>query len=550
MRLLRFEDGGGLSLVEFIANIPPYAILSHTWGADGEEVTFKDLMDGTGKSKAGHDKIRCCGEQAAKDGLEFFWVDTCCIDKSSSAELSEAINSMFNWYRDAVVCYIYLADLPPHSPPETELSGCRWFTRGWTLQELVAPAHVEFFDTDWNHLGTKLELIDIISENTWIAPRLLLGEATLSDYSVARRMSWAARRQTTRVEDLAYCLLGIFEVNMPLIYGEGMRAFRRLQEEIVKHNNDLTIFAWDVPQESKQRFVGLIAPSPSAFIRCPGIVPFEDDFANFSVTNKGLFLSGDIPLRAANVTTEGGRVEKLYSIFLGLDLDTGIDGGIYLRKIGPRLFCRDGLLPLAGFREEADLLGTWDVTEIGYILLDPTQAIPEAYSSFRNLAIHIPSHEVYHLTDAIPVNLLDLTDRLFLRPNRYDWAFYPTVLAMKFDVRIATPAIPLIVLCDYRKRIPSLKAFSPDHYSRESSIIFQERYREETIHWEELDLHAPGIRAVSDTATVRVGPDLYHISVSLQKQKAQCLSGEVEVLSLAVSVVRTFLPLIDLSLIE
>src|ERR1700679_4052223 len=112
MRLLRLKDGGELSLVEFVGkNIPRYAILSHTWGVDYEEVTFKDLMDGAGKNKAGYRKIRFCEKQAADDGLQFFWVDTCCIDKSSSAELSEAINSMLHWYRDAAKCYVYLPDV-------------------------------------------------------------------------------------------------------------------------------------------------------------------------------------------------------------------------------------------------------------------------------------------------------------------------------------------------------------------------------------------------------------------------------------------------------
>jgi hypothetical protein len=112
MRLLRFEDDGEFSLVEYMGNhIPPYAILSHTWGADHEEVTFKDLADGTSRNKVGYRKLTFCGKQAGIDGLRFFWVDTCCIDKSSSAELSEAINSMFRWYHDASKCYVYLSDV-------------------------------------------------------------------------------------------------------------------------------------------------------------------------------------------------------------------------------------------------------------------------------------------------------------------------------------------------------------------------------------------------------------------------------------------------------
>ena len=159
MHLLEYNNDGEFSLTkDFGDDIPRYAILSHTWGADTEEVTFRDLMDGTGKSKAGYDKIRFCGEQARRDGLQYFWVDTCCIDKSNNNELSEAINSMFRWYRNAAKCYVYLSDvLRPafdmndksnQLPWESAFRKSRWFTRGWTLQELIAPASVEFFSKD------------------------------------------------------------------------------------------------------------------------------------------------------------------------------------------------------------------------------------------------------------------------------------------------------------------------------------------------------------------------------------------------------------------
>ena len=154
MRLLRVEDDGEFSLVEFVGkNIPRYAVLSHTWGADHEEVAFKDIVDGTGKIKAGYSKIRFCGKQAADDGLQFFWVDTCCIDKLSSAELTEAINSMFRWYQGATKCYVYLSDV---SVGDDEFSRrwkpafkkSKWFTRGWTLQELITLILVEFFSKE------------------------------------------------------------------------------------------------------------------------------------------------------------------------------------------------------------------------------------------------------------------------------------------------------------------------------------------------------------------------------------------------------------------
>jgi hypothetical protein len=245
MRLLERNNSSEFSLTQdFGDDIPRYAILSHTWGADTEEVTFRDLMDGTGKSKAGYDKIWFCGEQARRDGLQYFWVDTCCIDKSNNNELSEAINSMFRWYRNAAKCYVYLSDVPRPAfdtndksnqlPWESAFRKSRWFARGWTLQELIAPASVEFFSKDWEQLGNKASLERHIREITGIPVEALQG-SSLSDFSVTERMLWTERRETTRKEDKAYSLLGIFDVYMPLIYGEGREsAFKRLWEEIDK----------------------------------------------------------------------------------------------------------------------------------------------------------------------------------------------------------------------------------------------------------------------------------------------------------------------------
>jgi hypothetical protein len=245
MRLLECNSAGEFSLTkDLIANvIPPYAILSHTWGADGEEVTFKDMMEGTGKSKAGYDKIRFCGEQARRDGIQYFWVDTCCIEKSSSAELQEAINSMFRWYRNAANCYVYLADVSTagfdandksSQPWDLAFRKSRWFTRGWTLQELIAPATVEFFSKEGDPLGTRKYLERQIHDVTGIPVKALRGNP-LSNFSIHERMMWAEKRETTREEDKAYSLLGIFDVHMPLIYGEARdKAFKRLQEEIDK----------------------------------------------------------------------------------------------------------------------------------------------------------------------------------------------------------------------------------------------------------------------------------------------------------------------------
>ena len=249
MRLLKLKDDGEFSLIEFIGDkIPRYAILSHTWGADSEEVTFKDLVKGTSKSKAGYQKIRFCGEQAATDGLQYFWVDTCCINKSSSAELSEAINSMFRWYHYASKCYVYLSDVSISGSIKNDqffqgtwepaFQKSRWFTRGWTLQELIAPASVEFFSVEGERLGDKKSLERQIHEITGITTQALQG-GPLSQFSVNERMLWAAKRETKREEDAAYSLLGIFDIHMPLIYGEGRKkALVRLHKEIKESFKD------------------------------------------------------------------------------------------------------------------------------------------------------------------------------------------------------------------------------------------------------------------------------------------------------------------------
>jgi hypothetical protein len=239
MRLLE-HNNGEFSLTEDFGNETRFAILSHTWGA--EEVTFRDLIDGTGKDKAGYRKIQFCGEQARRDGLQYFWVDTCCIDKSNSTELQEAINSMFRWYRNAAKCYVYLPDVSKSACDADDKSNqpywqstfrkSRWFTRGWTLQELIAPASVEFFSEEGVLLGNKASLERHVCEITGIPVKALRG-GSLSDFSVTERISWSENRETTRKEDIAYSLLGIFDVNMPLIYGEGReKALGRLREEI------------------------------------------------------------------------------------------------------------------------------------------------------------------------------------------------------------------------------------------------------------------------------------------------------------------------------
>jgi hypothetical protein len=226
-----------------------------------------------------------CGKQAAQDGLQYFWADTCCIDKTSSAELSEAINSMYHWYQEAEVCYAYLADAPSRS----EFRDSRWFTRGWTLQELIAPSVVVFLDENWRQLGTKANLRQVVSDRTSIPVNILSGDDDLESFSVAQKMAWAARRETSRIEDRAYCLMGIFGINMPLLYGERESAFIRLQEGIMKISDDHSLFAWKSPDNRG----GLLATSPSSFIDSYNIVqfnPFNTINSSFTTSSKGIHL--------------------------------------------------------------------------------------------------------------------------------------------------------------------------------------------------------------------------------------------------------------------
>ena len=289
MHLLHTRTG---ELREFHGDeIPAYAILSHVWGE--EEVTYQDMQASRTQAakKAGFSKIsQTCRKALEEESLEYAWVDTCCIDKSSSAELTEAINSMFRWYQEAKTCYVHLADVPTRWDPvfKSAFTSSRWFTRGWTLQELLAPKDVRFYSMDWTFLGTKIELCDEISKITTISPSFLRG-TDIRHASVAKRMSWASERKTTRVEDISYCLLGIFGVHMPMLYGEGENAFRRLQEEIIKISNDQSLFAWSGGFGDKGEGVGLLAKSPSQFRNSGNIVPYDlVQGISYAITNTGL----------------------------------------------------------------------------------------------------------------------------------------------------------------------------------------------------------------------------------------------------------------------
>ncbi|KAK2596532.1 hypothetical protein N8I77_013418 [Diaporthe amygdali] len=314
MRLLSTKALEVVSINE--DDIPPYAILSHTW--DKDEVTLQD-MQGSGfkllaavsrinlvNAKQGLQKVVDAARLAASEGHDWIWIDTCCIDKTSSAELSEAINSMYRWYQDSEMCYVYLSDATTEAQgvckpsDDSMIQNSRWITRGWTLQELIAPRTVSFYSKDWSFIGKSSDdkIMRPLVKATGIDIGVLSGDIATHEVSIANRMRWASKRTTTRQEDMAYCLMGLFGVNMPLLYGEGrVRSFIRLQTEILQTTDDQTIFAWSAPpgEQYRRQAWGLLAESPDSFQVAPKMYPMTDRYQcessnPWSMTNRGLMV--------------------------------------------------------------------------------------------------------------------------------------------------------------------------------------------------------------------------------------------------------------------
>ena len=318
----------------FDSDIPKYAILSHRW--EDNEVLYKEFKKGKAYEGPGLKKIQESCALAAKEGYDWIWIDTCCIDKRSSAELSEAINSMYEWYKKSAVCYVYLSDVcyspsdvsilkdihkrslnvgsrsfstfHEWNPLKQEFCNSSWFGRGWTLQELLAPARCIFFDRHWTFIGDFFQLEADIAEAAGI-PRQYLGEEHRYA-SIAQKMSWASCRKTSRGEDLAYCLLGLFDINMPLLYGEGAdKAFYRLQSEILRTSTDESIFAWTTPWTKPWEISGLFAPHPKKFADSGDYEPIAshpNPRPHYTLTNRGLQMSiprPDVPSDATCTLT-------------------------------------------------------------------------------------------------------------------------------------------------------------------------------------------------------------------------------------------------------
>ncbi|KAF5003997.1 hypothetical protein FDECE_9497 [Fusarium decemcellulare] len=276
--------------------VPPYAILSHRWGIASDEINFQQISladHGDFKHRPGYQKIMGLCSVALRLGLKHVWADTCCIDKTDYSVQSAALNSMFEWYRNAHVCCVYLDDVDPRNDvgPLEQFRQSKWFTRGWTLQELIAPLQVVFFDKDWNEIGTKSSLSGVITEITQIPEEVILMNQA-KEMSIAQRMSWAAGRETSRVEDRAYSIMGLLGVSIPMLYGEGEKAFERLQIEIMKTSDDQSLFAWSRVGDGKP--CGLLATSPDDFTGSHDIRQVIDNDPNpvpYGMTNKGLHIN-------------------------------------------------------------------------------------------------------------------------------------------------------------------------------------------------------------------------------------------------------------------
>lgn len=322
-----------------------YAIISHVWMDPGNDYQneimideLKDWKDCSTRKKRGADKIRgaCLAarqwsdrrktwEPEAKE-ISHIWLDSCCINQRDQAEVSMSINSMCRWYKEATVCLVYLSDVRFSPRGAVNLSLCRWLRRGWTLQELIASETVEFFDTDWKSLGSKSSLRNHLSTITGINEEVLANPSRVGKVSVAQRMSWASKRETRIEEDSAYCLMGLFGVQMPTLYGEGKeRAFRRLQEEIIRYSDDHSVFAWlDRPLVGDQR--GLLAPHAACFEQT-GLYRSLSTPGNarpYAMTNKGL----DIDLYL-----QQHPYEDKYIACLDCPIDKDLYLGIFLKRI-------------------------------------------------------------------------------------------------------------------------------------------------------------------------------------------------------------------------
>lgn len=481
-----------------------YAILSHTWGKrqENKEIVFDDIPSSETfakfldeatqlkqwqgailKKKVGFSKITNACRVARELGLNYIWIDSCCIDKSKSAELNESINSMYRWYKDSEQCIVYLEDLDPHG----DLKRCRWFRRGWTLQELVAPERAGFYDRNWIWLGEKSDRpwCEWLPAITGIDKDCLRGRVKLASLSIAHKMSWAYGRETTGPEDSAYSLIGIFDVNMPLMYGEGgTKAFRRLQEEIARVSSDLSIFAWD-PSSNANAGLDAFASRPDEFTPYKTMVPSYQS-QHFTRTNKGI----EMETILWRVLCEDG-LERLM-LAIGKQSNSERDIGIILRKVGHNMYMRHGSM-----RSFSDVQITSCTRRSTFYLVSShiSTGYDQILNTSRKLAILIPRSGLgnFYTGRQAPEYAWDCEDRLFFNNRHWGGSDWRAIELIKRG-----PAGN----CDrHFVALFSLKDTAPDCYllpwGEASAVIFDRRHQTETTRQKDF-------RHVFDRATNEV----------------------------------------------
>ncbi|KAK0667860.1 heterokaryon incompatibility protein-domain-containing protein [Cercophora samala] len=524
---MRLINANTLRFENFFEKPPPaYLILSHTWGED--EVAFRDMQQPhLHLGKSGHAKITQTCQLARDKAIDYVWIDTCCIDKSSSAELTESINSMFQWYQRAVVCVVHLADMESGVDFGTGVRFSRWITRGWTLQELIAPKRVEFYDSKWKLCGQKHRDSDALSAATRIPEDLLLGNHRSSEYSVAQRLSWASSRTTTRVEDEAYCLFGILEVNMPLIYGEGKMAFRRLQEELIKRSNDITIFAWQPTREEVQEgHCGVLAASPQAFAQCEHVCvwrPSTSHNPQFVLTNRGIQLQDiffhRIPLKNDQPASSNENLKREYVFMVGFhSRGSGVYLGIQLRKIGASLFLRKSRpLKIISSKENTSLLKT-DIATCHFVT-DTRPLDNDTLLGFRKRCteVSIPGWGLKH---TIPSGYWDDQDMIQFHLPSY------LVAAFLLEGDVGGQPTRFTVLCRRQgeDRV-QINIMETAKHSAATAYIFRRRAPGDMLHWEDLGLDHPQVLETSHQAQVMIDQKQFTVTASLPTKALDFFGG-------------------------
>lgn len=564
MRLLHAPT---LKFQEFFdeSSFPPYAILSHTWAA-GEEITLQDMSSPYLPTKKGYAKITETCRLALAHGLEYAWVDTCCIDKTSSAELTESINSMFRWYQKARICFVYLSDMHAASmSAKAELAQCAWFTRGWTLQvkavylscyfngiayndsqELLAPRKIQFYNSQWACIGIKGHFDKDLSSITGIPVMAIQGTMRVGNFSVAQRMSWASKRVTTREEDISYCLLGLFDVHMPLIYGEGTKAFFRLQEEISKRTNDMTLFAWVPTTSPSSRYCSVLASSPSDYAGSGNIVRgSSDQDSEYSLTNKGVKMTTHPVFEPLSPAEPGPWSDcKTYrSILLvgsvssstrlsPLCYDTRRHIGIYIEMLGPGVFVRETNPLLC---DKSNGIFIWERTHTFHFLQAPGDELLLIKYRLQS-RIRIPSFALDNIKMQRGYSLTywDLRQRICYAP-RSDHE----VIVFSFKASLGGRELNFAVLFQFNNDSGGVIFRLIDKRTLSSRLLFLfcARDMDKPMRWPTIEDELPDIMKLSDRLRVDVDGVAFNITASTKWKTAVIGSQPITFPTLDIQVV-------------